>query len=158
MSDAPGGHTVGLVDRVSAAIREAMKAQDRARLVPLRMLKTALTNRSVEKGRPLDEAESQQVVVALIKQRRDSIELFIQGRRQELADKEAAEIVVLEAYLPPPVSADDLARAVDAAIAAHNASSPKDLGRVMKAVMAGLAGRNVDGRTVNDVVRRKLGG
>ena len=138
-----------LIDKVSSAIVEAMKARDRARLVPLRMLKTALTNRSVEKGRPLDDGESQQVVAALLRQRRDSIELFVKGGRQDLADKEAAEILVLEA---------DLERAIDAAIAATSASSVKDLGRVMKAVMAGFAGRSVDGKTVNELVRRKLEG
>ena len=147
-----------LIDQVSVAIREAMKARDRARLVPLRMLKTAITNRSVEKGSPLDDTEARQVVAALIKQRRESIELFVKGRRQDLADKEAAEILVLDAYMPPSVGDEDVERAVDAAIAAANASSVKDLGRVMKAVMAGFAGRSVDGRAVNELVRRKLGG
>jgi uncharacterized protein YqeY len=147
-----------LIDQVSVAIREAMKARDRARLVPLRMLKTAITNRSVEKGSPLDDTEARQVVAALLKQRRDAIELFVKGRRQDLADKEAAEILVLETYVPPAVGAEDLERAVDAAIAAASASSVKDLGRVMKAVMAGFAGRSVDGKTVNHLVRRKLGG
>ena len=149
---------MSLIDKVSADIGAAMKARDRATLDPLRMLKTALTNRAVEKGRPLDEAEAEQVVASLIKQRRESIELFVRGGRQELADKEAAEIVVLETYVPPAVSADELERAVDAAMAAAGASSAKDLGRVMKAVMAGLAGRRVDGRAVNELVRRKLGG
>ena len=147
-----------LIDKVSSAIVEAMKARDRARLVPLRMLKTALTNRSVEKGRPLDDGESQQVVAALLRQRRDSIELFVKGGRQDLADKEAAEILVLEAYVPPAIGVADLERAIDAAIAATSASSVKDLGRVMKAVMAGFAGRSVDGKTVNELVRRKLEG
>lgn len=147
-----------LIDKVSSAIVEAMKARDRARLVPLRMLKTALTNRSVEKGRPLDDGESQQVVAALLRQRRDSIELFVKGGRQDLADKEAAEILVLEAYVPPAIGVEDLERAIDAAIAATSASSVKDLGRVMKAVMAGFAGRSVDGKTVNELVRRKLEG
>jgi uncharacterized protein YqeY len=147
-----------LIDQVSLAIREAMKARDRARLVPLRMLKTAITNRSVEKGSPLDDTESHQVVAALLKQRRDAIELFLQGKRQDLADKEAAEILVLETYMPPAVSDEELEREVDAAIAAVGASSVKDLGRVMKAVMAGFAGRSVDGKAVNGLVRRKLGG
>jgi len=149
---------VELIDKVSSAIVEAMKARDRARLVPLRMLKTALTNRSVEKGRPLDDGESQQVVAALLRQRRDSIELFVKGGRQDLADKEAAEILVLEAYVPPAIGVEDLERAIDAAIAATSASSVKDLGRVMKTVMAGFAGRSVDGKTVNELVRRKLEG
>ena len=147
-----------LIERVNAAIGEAMKAKDAARLVPLRMLKTALTNRGIEKGRALDEAESEQVVASLVKQRRDSIDQFLKGGRKDLADKEAAEIVALDTYLPPAVDAGDLDRAVDAAIAATGAASAKDLGRVMKAVMAELAGRRVDGKTVNEIVRRKLGG
>lgn len=149
---------MSLIDRVNSAIGEAMKAKDRARLVPLRMLKTALTNRTIERGHPLDEAEAQQVVASLVKQRRDSIDQFLKGRRRDLADKETAEIAILEAYLPPPVDAGDLERIVDTAIAATGASSAKDLGRVMKAVMAEVAGRNVDGKAVNELVRRKLGG
>jgi len=149
---------MSLVDRVNAAIGEAMKSKDQARLVPLRMLKTALTNRSIEKGRHLDEAEAQQVVGSLVKQRRDSIDQFLKGGRRDLAEKETAEIAVLETYLPPPIDAGDLEGIVDTAIAATGASSAKDLGRVMKAVMAELAGRSVDGKAVNELVRRKLGG
>lgn len=149
---------MSLVDRVSTAIGEAMKSKDQARLVPLRMLKTALTNRSIEKGHPLDEAEAQQVVASLVKQRRDSIDQFLKGGRRDLAEKETAEIAILETYLPPPIDAGDLEGIVDTAIAATGASSAKDLGRVMKAVMAELAGRTVDGKAVNELVRRKLGG
>jgi len=121
------------------------------------MAKAALMNREVEKGRALDESEEQQVVVSLIKQRRDSIEQFRQGGRQDLADKEAAEIITLEVYLPPPVDPAEIERAVSEAIAEAGATSPKDLGKVMKAVMPKLAGRAVDGRTINELVRRKLG-
>jgi uncharacterized protein YqeY len=134
-----------------------MKTKDAARLAPLRMLKAALMNREVERGRPLEDNESLQVVSALVKQRRDSIEQFAKGGRQDLADKEAAEIAVLEGYLPAAVSGADLDRAVDAAIASTGATSQKDLGRVMKAVMAELAGQTVDGKAVNELVRRKLG-
>lgn len=149
---------MSLVDRVSTAIGEAMKAKDQARLVPLRMLKTALTNRSIEKGHPLDAVEAQQVVASLVKQRRDSIDQFLKGGRRDLAEKETAEIAILEAYLPAPIDAGDLEGIVDTAIAATGASSAKDLGRVMKAVMAELAGRTVDGKAVNELVRLKLGG
>jgi len=149
---------MSLVDRVNAAIGEAMKSKDQARLVPLRMLKTALTNRSIEKGRHLDEAEAQQVVGSLVKQRRDSIDQFLKGGRRDLAEKETAEIAVLDTYLPPPIDAGDLEGIVDTAIAGTGASSAKDLGRVMKAVMAELAGRSVDGKAINELVRRKLGG
>jgi len=146
-----------LVDEVGAAIADAMRQHDAVRLSALRMLKAAFMNKSVEKKRDLDDAEAQQVVAALVKQRKDSIEQFTKGGRDDLAKKEAAEIVVLEAYLPAaadPAAVDD---AVAAAIAETGATSPKDMGRVMKAVMAKLAGQNVDGKTVNELVRRKLG-
>jgi uncharacterized protein YqeY len=111
----------------------------------------------VEKGRDLDDAEARQVVGALVKQRKDSIDQFVKGGRQELADKEAAEILVLEAYLPPAADPAAIDQAVADAIAETGATSPKDMGRVMKAAMARLAGQNVDGKTVNELVRRKLG-
>jgi uncharacterized protein YqeY len=149
---------VSLRERIERAMTDAMRAQEKERLVPLRMLKAALVNREVEKGRALDEAEAQQVVASLVKQRRESIEQFQRGGRTDLADREAAEIRVLEAYLPPPADPAEIERAVEAAIAETGATSAKDVGRVMKAVMPRLAGRSVDGRMVNDVVRRKLGG
>ena len=148
---------MALIEDVNRAITESMKAKDPARLVPLRMLKAALTNREVERGHALDENESRQVVSALVKQRRDSIEQFLKGGRKDLADKETAEITVLEGYLPAALNATELERAVDAAIASTGASSAKDLGRVMKGVMAELAGKTVDGKVVNELVRRKLG-
>jgi uncharacterized protein YqeY len=135
-----------------------MRAKDRTRLDALRMLKTALTNKRIEKGRDLDETEAAQVVAALVKQRRDSIEQFTRGSRPDLADKEAAEIVVLERYLPPAVDPADLAQAVEAAVQETGATSPKDLGRVMKVVMTKLLGRSIDGKAVNELVRRRLGG
>ena len=148
---------MALVEDVSKAITDAMKAKDAARLVALRMLKAALMNREVERGRALDDGEARQVVSALVKQRRDSIEQFTKGGRKDLADKETAEIVVLEGYLPPAVDASELENAVDAAIASTGATSAKDMGRVMKAVMADLAGKTIDGKAVNELVRRKLG-
>ncbi len=146
-----------LMERISQDLTSAMRAREAQRLAALRMAKAALMNREVEKGRALDESEEQQVVVSLIKQRRDSIEQFRQGGRQDLADKEAAEIVTLEVYLPPPVDPAEIERAVSEAIAEAGATSAKDLGKVMKAVMPKLAGRAVDGRTINELVRRKLG-
>ena len=146
-----------LVDEVSAAIAEAMRKKDVARLSALRMLKAAFMNKGVEKGRDLDDAEARQVVSALVKQRKDSIDQFVKGGRQELADKEAAEILVLEAYLPPAADPAAIDQAVADAIAETGATAPKDMGRVMKAAMARLAGQNVDGKTVNELVRRKLG-
>lgn len=147
---------MSLLNDLTAAIGAAMKARDQTTLDALRMLKTALTNKAVEKGRDLDDAEAQQVVSTLVKQRRDSIEQFTKGGRQDLADKEAAEIRVLERYLPPSAGAEEIAAAVDAAIAETGASSAKDLGKVMKAAMARLSGKSVDGKAVNEAVRTRL--
>ena len=146
-----------MIDEISAAMTAAMKAKDPARLAPLRMAKAALMNREVEKGRPLDETEAQQVVASLIKQRRDSIEQFLKGGREELAARETAEIAVLETYLPPAMDSAEIERAVDESIREVGATSAKDLGRVMKAVMSRVAGKGADGRVVNEIVRRKLG-
>jgi len=148
---------MSLLNDVSASIADAMRKKDAARLGPLRMLKAAFMNKSVEKGRDLDDAEERQVVTSLVKQRRDSIEQFAKGGRQDLVDKETAEIAVLEAYLPPAVDPAVLDKAVTDAIAETGAASAKDMGRVMKAAMAKLAGQTVDGKAVNDLVRRKLG-
>src|ERR1700687_3070085 len=125
-----------LIDAVQAAMADVMRKQARERLSALRMLKAALVNREVEKGRALDDTESRQVVTALVKQRKDSIEQFTRGGRQDLADKEAAEIAVLESYLPAAADPAAVVRAVADAIAETGASSPKDIGRVMKAVMS----------------------
>lgn len=149
---------MGLQQDVNAAIATAMKARDQARLDPLRMLKTALTNKEIEKGRALDEAEGLQVVASLVKQRRDSIEQFTKGGRTDLAEKEAREIKMLETYLPPAMDAAELEAIVQSTITETGATSQKDIGRVMKAVMARVAGRMVDGKAVNEVVRRRLGG
>jgi uncharacterized protein YqeY len=148
---------MSLMKKISEDMTAAMRAKDQARLAPLRMAKAALMNREVEKGRELDEAESQQVIASLIKQRRDSAEQFEKGGRQELAARETAEIATLEAYLPPPIDPAEIERAVDEAVAETGATSAKDLGRVMKAVMNRLAGRGADGRIINETVRRKLG-
>jgi uncharacterized protein len=147
-----------LFERIGQDITAAMRAKDQARLAPLRMAKAALMNREVEKGRALEEAESEQVIASLIKQRRDSIEQFTRGGRDDLSAREAAEVVVLEAYLPPPVDPAAVEAAVDAVVAETGATSAKDLGRVMKGVMARLAGQTVDGKVVNALVRQKLGG
>jgi uncharacterized protein YqeY len=145
-----------LQDRISHDIAEAMKAREPGRLSALRMAKAALMNASVSKGRDLDEPEAQQVLAGLIKQRRDSIEQFRAAGRNDLVEREAAEIGVLQHYAPPAATAEDIARAVDAAISETGAASPKDMGRVMKAVMSALAGTTVDGKAVNELVRKKL--
>ena len=147
---------MSLEQQLSADIAVAMKAKDTVKLGTFRMLKTALTNKSIEKGRALEGAEELQVVSMLVKQRRDSIEQFTKGGRTDLADKEQAEIVILNAYLPASASDDEIAAAVTAAIAETGATSAKDMGKVMKAVMAGLAGKTVDGKKVSETVKAKL--
>ncbi len=147
-----------LIEHVGQAITAAMKARDAARLSALRMLKTALTNKEVEKGRALDDAEALQVVAALVKQRRDSIEQFSAAGRSELAAKEEAEIAVLEEFQPPAATPAEIEAAVAAAIAETGATSAKDMGKVMKSVMAALQGKSVDGRKINEAVRARLAG
>jgi uncharacterized protein YqeY len=149
---------LALVDDLSASIADAMRQHDAIRLSTLRMLKAALTNREIERGHALDAAESLQVVAQLVKQRKDSIEQFTNGGRPELAAKEQSEIHVLETYLPAAADPAVVEQAVVDAIQETGASSPKDMGRVMKAAMARLAGQTVDGKTVNELVRRKLTG
>ena len=135
-----------------------MRKRDATRLSTLRMLKAALMNREIERGHSLDESESLQVVASLVKQRKDSIEQFTKGGRQDLADKETSEIGVLETYLPAAADPAAVEQAVVDAIQETGATSPKDMGRVMKAAMARLAGQTVEGKTVNEIVRRKLAG
>lgn len=149
---------MALIDRISEDLKNAMRAKDALKLGALRMAKAALMNREVERGRALDDGESQQVIASLIKQRRDSIEQFEKGGRTDLAEKEQAEIGLLQVYIPPPVDAAEVERAVDRAIAETGATSPKDMGKVMKAAMAQLAGATVDGKVVSDVVKRRLAG
>jgi uncharacterized protein YqeY len=147
---------MSLEQTLTTDIANAMRAKDATRLIALRMLKTALINRSLERARALDAAEELQIVAMLVKQRRDSIEQFTAGNRPDLADKERAEIVVLEGYLPPMASDDEIASAVDAAIVETGASTQKDMGRAMKAAMAKLAGKTADGKKVNEAVRARL--
>jgi uncharacterized protein len=148
---------MGLTDKVNADIAAARKAKAAGRLSALRMVKAAIVNKGVEKGRDLEDAEVVQVITSLVKQRRDSIEQFSKAGRGDLVEKETAEIAVLEEFLPPAASPEDIEAAVVAAIAETGATSPKDIGKVMKAVMPKLAGKNADGRTINEAVRRKLG-
>ena len=147
---------MAFIDKISEDLTAAMRAKDTVRLGTLRMAKAALMNREIERGRALDEAESLQVMAALIKQRRDSIEQFRAGGRTDLADKEEAEIAVLETYLPPPMDASELEAIVEASVKETGASSPKDMGRVMKDVMARLAGRTADGKAVSELVKKRL--
>ena len=149
-----------LVDQIQKDITTAMKAREEARLSTLRMVKTALKNREIEKMAPLDDKEAQQVLGTLIKQRKDSIEQFTKGGRQEMADKEAAEISVIEAYMPKAASEADIAASVKAVIAEMGAPTMKDMGTVMKNAMAKFAtqGMRVDGKVVSEAVKKELAG
>jgi hypothetical protein len=147
-----------LVERITQDLTAAMKAQDAARTSTLRMAKAALKNREIDKKAPLDEAEALKVVQGLVKQREDSVEQYVKANRPELAAKERAEIAVLQAYLPAEVTDEEIAAAVEKAVAETGAASAKDLGKAMKAALAALAagGKAVDGRRVNEAVRKRL--
>lgn len=149
-----------LIDQIQKDIVTAMKAREEQRLSTLRMVKTALKNREIEKMAPLDDKESQQILSTLIKQRKDSIEQFTKGGRQEMADKEAAEILIIEAYLPKAASEEEVVAGVRAVIAEMNAPSMKEMGTIMKNVMARFAGAGirVDGKVVSEAVKKELVG
>ena len=149
-----------LIDQIQKDITDAMKARDEQRLSCLRMVKTALKNREIEKMAPLDDKESQQVLSTLIKQRKDSVEQFTKGGRQEMADKESAEIKLIEAYLPQAAGEEQIVAGVRAVIAEMGAPTMKDMGNVMKQVMARFqgAGIRVDGKVVSEAVKRELTG
>ena len=145
-----------LSKQIVADLTAAMKAQDAGRTSTLRMVKAAMMNRQIEKGSELDDDDMQKVLRSLVKQRRDSIEQYEKAGRQELVDKEKAEIAVIETYLPQAASQEEIEQAVAAAIAETGASSMKDMGKVMKAAQSALAGKNADGRLVSEAVKAKL--
>jgi uncharacterized protein YqeY len=147
-----------LAEKIIADLTASMKAQDAPRTSTLRMVKAAMMNKQIEKGGQLDDEEISRLLRSLVKQRRDSIELYEKAGRQELVDKESAEIQVIEGYLPQAASREEIEAAVAEAIASSGASSMKDMGKVMKAAQAGLAGKNADGRVVSEIVKSKLGG
>jgi uncharacterized protein YqeY len=144
------------IDRIQKDLTEAMKSKDELRLSVLRMVKSALKNKEIEKIRPLDDAESLQVLQTLVKQRKESVEQFSKGGRADLADKETREIAIIETYLPAAASDADMDRAIDAAIAETGANSPKQMGAVVKAARAQLQGKSVDGKALSDRVRDRL--
>ena len=147
---------MGLKERITSDMTAAMKAREAARLSTLRMVKAAVQNREIEKGGELSEEELTKALQSLVKQRRDSVEQYEKAGRAELAEKERAEIAVIEEYLPRAASREEIEQAVAEAIAEIGASSMKEMGAVMKAAQARLAGRNADGRTVSEVVKAKL--
>jgi uncharacterized protein YqeY len=149
---------MSLIEQIQKDITAAMKAREEQRLSTLRMVKTALKNREIDKMAPLDDKEAQQVLSTLIKQRKESVEQFTKGGRQEMADKEAAEIKLIEAYMPKAAGEDEIAAGVKAVIAEMGSPTMKDMGTVMKNVMARFsgAGLRVDGKIVSETVKREL--
>jgi hypothetical protein len=152
--------TLSLKDRLAQDLTAAMKARDSLRTDVLRMAKTSITNKEIEKRADLDESETLRVLQTLVKQREDSIDQFRRGGRPELAEREQAEIEVLRGYLPAEASDEEIAAAVDAAAKEAGATTMKDMGKVMKAALGALkaAGKPADGKRVNDAVKRRLGG
>ena len=149
---------MSLKQRIVSDLTSAMKAKDAPRLSALRMVKALVMNREIEKGGELSDEEMTKALQSLVKQRRDSIEQYEKAGRQELADKEQAEIEVIEAYLPQAATREEIEQAVSDAISETGASSMRDMGAVMKAAQARLSGRNADGRTVSEIVKAKLSG
>ncbi len=150
---------MSILKQVNDDIATAMRARESERLGTLRLLKSALVNRGIERGKEqLDEAEERQVVQQMVKQRRDAIDQFRAGGREDLAVKDEGEIALLNTYLPPAADASAIEAAVDAAIAETGAASVKDMGKVMKATLEKLSGVTADGRMVSETVKRKLTG
>jgi uncharacterized protein YqeY len=149
---------MNLKEQIVADMTAAMKAKDAGRTSTLRMLKAAIVNRQIEKGGELDDEELMKLLRTQVKQRRDSVEQYEKGGRQDLVDKEIAEIAVIEGYLPQAASPEEIDKAVAAAIAETGATSMKEMGAVMKAVMPRLAGKNADGRAVSEAVKTRLSG
>lgn len=147
---------MSLKEQITADLTGAMKAKDAEKLSVLRMVKASLMNRKIEKGDELTDEEIQKALQSLVKQRRDSIEQYTAAGRTELADKESAEIAVIEVYLPQGASTEEISAAVDAAIAETGASSMKDMGAVMKAAQAKLQGKSIDGRALSEAVKERL--
>ena len=147
---------MSLSKQIVADLTTAMKTQDAAKTSTLRMVKAAMMNRQIEKGSELDDDDMQKLLRSLVKQRRDSIEQYEKAGRTELVSKETAEIDIIETYLPKAASQEEIEQAVAAVIAETGASSMKDMGKVMKAAQAALAGKNADGRVVSEVVKAKL--
>ena len=147
---------MGFTDRIQKDLTEAMNAKDELRLSVLRMVKTALHNKQVEKMKALEDGEALQVLQTLIKQRKDSVEQFRKGGRHDLADKETKEIAIIEGYLPAGASEEEMDQAIAAAIAETSANSPKQMGAVMKAAKARLEDKTVDGKVLSDRVRERL--
>lgn len=148
---------MSIVEQIASDITTAMKQKAQTKLDALRMVKSALKNKEIDQGRPLEDADAIKVLQTLLKQRREAAEQYLKGGRQELADKELTEAAIIEAYLPVALSEVEIEQVVAEVIAQTQATSIKDMGNVMKAVMAKLAGQAVDGKVVSAIVKKRLG-
>ena len=149
---------MALMEQIQKDLVDAMRAKDELRLSVLRMVKSAMKLKEIEKIRPLEDAEALQLLQTLIKQRRESVEMYVKGGRKELAEKETKEIAIIEHYLPANASAEDIEHAIDAAISETGANSAKQMGAVIKAARAKLEGKTVDGKALSERVKVRLGG
>src|SRR5438552_1469894 len=145
-----------LHDRLSEDLKHAMKARDQLRMDTIRMIKSALFNKEIELKKDLDEAEMNRVLTVLVKQCKEADKQYQKAKRDELAEKELKEIVIMEGYLPKPMSQDELTQVIESVIQETGAATAKDMGNVMKAVMAKLTGQAVDGKLISDLVRARL--
>jgi uncharacterized protein YqeY len=147
---------MSLRDRLTEDLKEAMKARDQLRVDVIRMIKAAILNKELEQKKELDDADLTRVMTILVKQRKEAVEQYQKAQREDLAGKELREISIIEGYLPKALSEDEILQVIDTAIRETGAKAPKDMGAVMKAVMAKLAGQPVDGKRINELVRSKL--
>jgi len=147
---------MSLTDRLSDDLKMAMKARDQLRMDAIRMVKAALQNKEIELKKALDEAEMSRVLMTLVKQRKEAAEQYQKGKREDLADKELKEIVIIEGYLPKALSQEEIVQVVESVLRETGPVTAKDMGKVMKAVMAKLAGQAVDGKQLSDLVRARL--
>jgi len=145
-----------VLEKIQTQMTDAMRNKDQLRLSVLRMMKSALKNKEIEKMKPLDDGEAVSVLNTLVKQRKDSVDQFRKGGREELAQKEESEIKIIEEYLPAAASEDDIRKAIEEAVQETGAASIKDMGKVMKAALASLAGKSADGSRVSQLVKEKL--
>ncbi|MBI3810474.1 MAG: GatB/YqeY domain-containing protein [Nitrospirae bacterium] len=147
---------MSLTDRLSDDLKLAMKARDQLRMDAIRMVKAALQNKEIELKKALDEAEMSRVLMTLVKQRKEAAEQYQKGKREDLADKELKELAIIEAYLPKAMSQEEIVQIVESAIREAGPVTVKDMGKVMKAVTAKLAGQPVDSKHLSDLVRARL--
>ena len=147
---------MSLLDRLDGDLKDAMRARDQLRMDVIRMVKAGILNKEIELKKSLDDAEMSRVMTTLVKQRRESVEQYQKAKRDDLARKEMQEISIIESYLPKALSPEELAAVIDAVVKETGAATIKEMGLVMKAVMARLAGQPVDGKQVSDLVRTRL--